>query len=447
MSQLKAGASRVVISPLEDMFPYPQATLNGEAMYTWVRQDIYVRGIAVDDGQERVLFLIQEMNGARNTEMIKAKITEKCNIKQENIFICATHNHSVTAPVELTERVDKWGKPIGENQLKYSAYLVEQSAQAGIEALNSMRPAKLGYGKGNSYINVSRDEQLPDGRFIFGRNFERPSDKTLYVIKLVDMEDRLIAAVLNYGVHSTMCFRTRDENGNMCVSGDLAGEIAAFVEESYKDDQAVVAWTNAAGANQTPILSFFHTYYPDGTYVPDERFNNYYTTTFMWDLCRHLGQKQGVDAVQILRKIDDYSSDVKIKQTDKLIMLPGTEVKGFGVPELKDDRLIDDSKIYNVDADALPMKLKLIEFGNLAVFGVNCEIMAEIGLRLKERSPFKETMLISHYESGGSGRYFVDKWGYENHTPSYYRNTVKDACTEEMVGDAMMEMFETLSKQ
>ena len=244
-----------------------------------------------------------------------------------------------------------------------------------------------------------------------------------------------------------MCFRTKDENGNMCISGDLAGEIAGFVEEAYQEDEAVVAWTNAAGANQTPIFSFFHTYNPDGTYVPDERYNHYYPTTFMWDLCSHLGQRQGVDAVQLLRKIEEYKSDVRIRQTNKVIMLPGTEVKGFGVPELKDDRLIDDRKIYNVDANPLEMKLKLIELGNLAIFGVNCEVMAEIGIRLKKRSPFKDTMIISHYESGMSGRYLVDKWGYENHTPSYYRNTARNACTEEMVGDAMMEMFDVLTKK
>lgn len=444
MGKLRVGAAKVVITPKEDMFPFPQSPLNGDAVYTHVRKDAFVRAVSIYDGKERLMLIVQETSGISNSPIIKSRISQALGISESCIVLCAMHNHSMAKPVEL-DSTAVWGVKHLPVQYRFSEYLIEQTVHAAIEAFSNERPARFGYGEGKSYINVNRDEQLPDGRYIFGRNFERPSDKTLSVMKFEDMDGKLIAAVMNYAVHSTMCFRVKDSDGNLCTSGDLGGEIASFVESAYKDDGAVAVWTAGAAGNQTSILSFFHTYYPDGTYEPDEMYNKF-LDPFMWKLCEHLGQLQGMDTIKILRAIKDMKESASIRIADRNIELPGTKVEGFGVPELRDDRLIDDSRIYNTDADPVPMALKLITLGNLAIYCVNCELMAETGLRLKMESAYKNTVLLSYYENSSGGRYFVDPWGYQAHTPAYYRNKVKDACTEEVLCTQLREMFHELEE-
>ena len=441
MGKLRVGAAKKCVSPKPKMLPYPQSPLNGDAFFTWIRKDVFIRAIAIDNGKKKIVFVVSEL-GTPNIDLMKKRIIENYGIKEEDILISNCHNHSAPAPVELNEKADKWGLTYTPNMYEFSKFVIDQTVEAVGEALKQMRPARYGYGKGNSYINVSRDEQLNDGRWIFGRNFERPSDKTLAILKFEDMDGRLIAAILNYAVHSTMCFRVKDDDGNLCVSGDLAGEISAFVEEAFKDEGAVVAWTIAAAANQTPVLEFFHVYHPDGTYEPDERYKRY-LNKFMWEMCAHLGQKQGMDALKIMKDITKLRDEMKIEIVDRSFSLPGTKVEGFELPQLWDDRLIDNSKIRNVDIDmTIPIILKLVTLDDIAILGLSFEVMCEIGMRLKEESPLKELVLISLFDKGIGGAYFVDKWGYENHTPSYYRNKVRDAITEEKVTEAMMEMFD-----
>ena len=419
---------------------------NGDGQYMWVRKDVYVRAIAIDNGKKKIVLIVSEV-GVANIDSIKDRITIENGINKEDLLICSSHNHSCPGPIDL-DQTGEWGTSFPPELYKYSEYVLEKTIAVAGEALNNMRPARYGYGKGNSYINVSRDEQLNDGRWIFGRNFERPSDKTLAILKLEDLSGKMIAVIMNYAVHSTMCFRVKDKNGHLCVSGDLAGEITDFMEEAYKEDGAVVAWTIAAGGNQTPILEFFHVYHPDGTYEPDERYNRF-LDPFMWDMCAHLGQKQGMDALKIINGITTLRDHMKIEIIEKELQLTRTKVEGFGVQELLDDRLIDDRKIHNVDIDGtMDLTLKLVTLGDIALFGVNFEFMCESGIRVKESSPLKELIIITCCDKMVKGApYLVDKWGYENHTPSYYRNGVRDAMTEEAVIAAMLEMFDERLKE
>ena len=258
MGNLKVGASKKCISPKEDMLPSPQAVLNGDAQYTWVRKDIYVRAIAIDNGKKKLVFIVTETNNA-NVLTIRKEVAKKNNIPEENVFMCNSHNHSATNTLDLDYHNTDWDHDVPEVVFKYSKYVMDLEIQCANEAFQNMQPARYAYATGNSYINCNRDEELNNGRWIFGRNFERPSDKTLAILKFEDMEGHLIAALMNYAVHATMCFRVKDENGNMCVSGDLAGDICEFMEEAYSKDNAVVAWTIAAAGNQTAILVYLST--------------------------------------------------------------------------------------------------------------------------------------------------------------------------------------------
>ena len=62
-----------------------------------------------------------------------------------------------------------------------------------------MKPARIGYGTGVSYINVQRDIIDPKTHSWWeGANYDGPSDKTVAVIKFETLEGEPIAAYFNY---------------------------------------------------------------------------------------------------------------------------------------------------------------------------------------------------------------------------------------------------------
>ena len=466
--RLKVGAARKDVTPLPSMFPFKQADLNGDGQYTYARQAIHLRAVILDNGVKRFLFLVSETE-CGNLHYIKKYAMEKYGITEDYISFSNTHSHSCPlkavydpgTTLEEMNREVKMGEfgpesPVQQNEWDYGKYCFEQSIAAIDDAVANLKPARFGHAEGKSYINISRDELLPNGQYAFGTNPERPSDKTLSVLKFVDENGSMIAGIINYAVHSTMGFSVKDKDGNMAAYGDLAGEIANFVEEAYaiRGEETVVAWTIAAGANQTPVHSFFHTYHPDGSWEPDERYNHY-LGEYMWKLSAHMAARQGNDALKVFDSISKLKENIRIDVAERYLKLPATKVTNWGLPQLFDDREIDDSKMHNVDVpnQFVYIGLKLIKIGDLPVFCYEGEMMVEIGMRLKEAAPLKNLVIVTCYQPAvdrdlhdrfHGSHYYVDKWGFENHTPSYGRNPVKDAITEEKVTEAMFDMFDEI---
>ncbi len=466
--QLKVGASRKDVTPLESMFPFKQGDLNGDGMYTYARKPIHLRAIVLDNGVKRFLFLVSETE-CGNLRCIRDYVKQKYDISEDCISYSNTHSHSCPlkaiydpdTTLEALNSVEKMGEfgpepPVKQNEWDYGKYCLEQSIAAIDEAVAGLRPARFGHAEGKSYINISRDELLPNGQYAFGTNPERPSDKTLSILKFVGEDGTFIAGIINYAVHSTMGFRVKDKDGNMAAYGDLAGEIATFTEEAYecRGEHPVIAWTIAAGANQTPLHSFFHTYYPDGSWEPDERYNHF-LGEYMWKLSAHMAARQGNDAVKLFDGITVLKDNIRIDVAERYLRLPATKVVNWGLPQLFDDRNIDDKALYNVDApgEYVYIGLKLVKIGDLPILCYEGEMMVEIGMRLKEAAPMKHLTLITCYQPAVTrsmpdrfrgSHYYVDKWGFENHTPSYGRNPVKDAVTEEEVTRCMHEMFDEI---
>lgn len=450
MYELYAGAAKRCISPLPDMLPLPQQHMNGTAAYTGVRRDIYVRALVLDNGVKRMAFVVQEMPDPMNDRELKAAIYELTGIPAEDVFYCATHNHCVSLPAQLdTEGCQKPDARVHytQNDYQFAHHVLEQSAQAVAEACAALRPARYGYGTGSSYINVNREEQTPDGDFyIFGHNFEMPSDKTLAAMKFVDEEGKLLACLLNYPVHSNVSFRVMDDDGGLKINNDVCGEVASFVERAFEKDGTVCLWTMAAAADQTPMYTLFHEYLPDMTFCPGEMYNHF-LPTFHWKLAEHLGQRQGVDAVHLLNSITRLKRVMKLQTNEQILFFPMARVEGYDGLDERNNRS-ENFHIVDVPEGKVRIAVKLITLGDVAIFGTGCEITTPIGLRLKSESPYKNLMVVTLYrERGAMSGYVVDKKGYELRTSTFYRNGIKDGMGEDGLVQALLDMSDELINQ
>lgn len=148
----------------------------------------------------------------------------------------------------------------------------------------------------------------------------------------------------------------------------------------------------------------------------------YRTGYACWGLCRHLAQTQGVDAIRLIEGIDQLKDFMKISTVDRTLEVPGEKCG------------------KNPEGIPVELVLKLVTLNDVAVFGVGGELVSSIGKRLKEISPMKNTIILTHIAERID--YIPDRLGYERKTFEGQNTRLRDGCGEEYITTAMVEMFD-----
>ena len=111
----------------------------------------------------------------------------------------------------------------------------------------------MGYGTGESYINVNRQITDPKtGKWWEGPNREGPSDKTVAVLKFESLSGEPLAVYYNYAVHGVIAGQLDQ------ISGDIPGASSRYIEDAFGGD-VVAVWSTGASGDQNPIY-FQQTY-------------------------------------------------------------------------------------------------------------------------------------------------------------------------------------------
>ena len=416
---MKVGASKRTIAPAH-LLP-----MGFHDEYGKIYRDVFVRTIAVESQGKQVLFTTFELPSAVSTKRIRAAVKEKYGIDPEYVCFGATHTHEAAFSTSMMMP----GMPATEKTDAYDEFIYEQAMASIDEAMANKREAKWAYTSGKSYINVCRDQQGIDGVWFQGRDFEEPSDKTLAILKFTDLEGKVIAVLMNYGMHGTACYLKKDEAGEtMMIAGDVPGFVSDFVEGYYKEDGAVAAWSIAAGGNQNPIFFCIYQKYNEKG-IPDGIFSTGYDA---WGLCEHLGQTQGIEAVKLINAVkdEDMKTEMDIRGVDRTVKVPAMKRVGRGIKPTDEFKVEDDGEIE--------MQLKLTTLDDVAVYSINGELVAEIGIRLKDAMPFDKAMILSL--SAESIGYIPDERGYNNRTFAFFGTRIKDGKGEAYITPNFLDM-------
>ena len=319
MLQLMAGAGKVCIDPTSDMYPLPNPRpgRDGKPFVQVAPYDsCYCRALALCSGDQKVLILCYDLVSTPGIDDFRKVLSEATGIPREQIYIAATHNH--TAPFDRGRRpLAAFPEATRDWYARYENILCDAGISAAMHAVSTMRPARIGYGEGKSYINVNRNLKTPSGCWVEESNPAGFSDKTLAVLKIEDMNGQLIAALLNHPTHATCGFKMPDADGMGKTSGNFPGVTCRFLEERYAKDGAVVLWTSGASGDQGPVLTFgLQMEYPDG-----------YTTMIEYPAgtgtlqIEYIGRRHGADAAEILADIKtmDISGEMMTRQKDVLL--------------------------------------------------------------------------------------------------------------------------------
>jgi neutral ceramidase len=121
-------------------------------------------------------------------------------VKPGDVLIVASHTFSAPHIMPTNRPFPGLESEVEQRKNAVFKQAVEDALGAAAKtASDGVRPARLGFGRGVSDVNVNRDQHTPEG-FWLGVDSAGPSDKTLSVVRIEDEARRPIALLANYAV-------------------------------------------------------------------------------------------------------------------------------------------------------------------------------------------------------------------------------------------------------
>ena len=221
-SPLRVGAAKVDVTPADSALP---------KNYLGVLDRLYARAIVLDNGAARAALITVDAGGLSDAiwQAVTRQVETELRIPSANVLLTATHTHSVPGPP--------------------AADYAQKIVDAVRRAQQKLTPARVGYGTGESYINVNRQITDPKtGKWWEGPNREGPSDKTVAVLKFESLSGEPLAVYYNYAVHGVIAGQLDQ------VSGDIPGASSRYIEDSFGGSVVAVWSTRRGGRPESDLL-------------------------------------------------------------------------------------------------------------------------------------------------------------------------------------------------
>jgi len=177
MQELTAGVAVV------DITPAPGLLLAGFAARTEPalghHDPLTVRAVSVGN----TAIVVADVIGIH--EEMSARIRARCPLPDANVIVAATHTHG--APNSMTGRLGN------DPDTAFLVALEDGCVAAIAQALANAVPARLGVGMGEN-PDVARNRRHADG----------PTDPALPVLRIRDVDGRLLALIVSHALHPTV---------------------------------------------------------------------------------------------------------------------------------------------------------------------------------------------------------------------------------------------------
>ncbi len=410
-SGLRCGTAAIDVSPTV----FPIQLRSGSSNY--VHDPLHARAIAFENGEGRVVItLLDDIGVSREmTDEAKKLVAAATGWKPEEMLICGTHTH--TSPK---------GGDTSEGRIAYETRRKEGVIAAMTKAIESLEAAEVGYSSDEEPSEVyNRRWHLKPGTMKpnpFGgfdevvTNAPRneilkpagPTDPELSVIDVRTRLGRALGIIANYSLHYFGGVpKVIDDKGREVgmASADYFGEFARImpyrVGGSNPPANFVAMITNGTSGDINNID--FH-----GTRPPRAPFEQ----------IRIVAAKAADTAWRAVKKIDSYDEnpliamrqrEVELKYRNmsveevehalRLLKLPKEEQ---GTLHSKAVQYANATVQYSEPNKTESVLIQAIRIGDQAIVSLPFEVLVEIGLEIKAKSPFPDTFTIS-LANGGYG--------------------------------------------
>ncbi len=218
---LRAGVGRVGITP---PLTAPHASWGAQVhvLPDGVEADLWATALVVSDGVTTAAWVDLDVVivSRQESDAIREAVAAVLDIPPLAVRVSVTHNHAGPPPSAWN-----WTRQ-GQAALDgYYALLPEYAAGAARSAMQNLRSARVAAGSGESRVAVNRREIAPDGRPVTGVNPDGPIDPQVFVLRIDDRLGGPLAAVVGYTMHPTTLGPT-----NRLISPDWPGHLKRTVE-------------------------------------------------------------------------------------------------------------------------------------------------------------------------------------------------------------------------
>ncbi len=412
-AELKVGTAAVDITPTVTPFQLR----SGSSSY--VHDPLHVRAIAFENGKGRAAIAIIDAigYGRERSDMAKAIVAEATGWKAEDMLVAATHTHS--APK---------GGDTSPGRIAYEELRYQGIIKALTQAIKSLEPAVVGFGSEDEdsevynrrwFIEPDENDLNPLGQIDKVRtNGPRqrlirpagPTDPELSVVYAKTKAGKPLGLLANYALHYVGGIpKVMDERGRErgMASADYFGEFARLMPNRLggrKPPENFVAMMSNGSSGDINNIDFYGKRAPRAPY---EQLKQVATKTAdaAWRAVKKIDafDDSPIIAVrqrEVALKYRKPSKD-EIEQAKKILALP------------KKERDAINKRSNNVAARTLAQAaddhpkgekvwVQAIRIGDQAIVTMPFEVLVEIGLTLKHKSPFKHTFMIE-LANGGYG--------------------------------------------
>lgn len=423
MGTFRAGVGRVDITP---PLTAPHASWGAQVhvLPDGVEAELWATALVIDAGTTRAAWIDLDVVIVTQQESnaIRAAVAEVLQIPAQAVRVSVTHNHAGPPPSPWN-----WTRQ-GQAALDgYYALLPEYAAGAARLALANLRPARVAAGAGESHVAVNRRETAPDGRMVTGVNPEGLIDPEVFVLRIDGLDGEPIAAITGYTMHPTTL-----GPGNRLLSPDWPGHLKRTVEtltgatclfaqgatgnigpgpDGFTDDIGVVRRIGKqVGCEASRVYlgldlpavrrrheRVWESGAPLGTWMreaqpEDEPVVRVMTRTIALPLIAQppLSEAQArVNEAQ--RRLD------ALKEAEA----PAAEIEAATYVTKRANMALSRARTYG-GQETFPVELHILQIGPAVLVGVEGEPFAEIGMAIKEQSPWPATW-FGGYTGGWAG--------------------------------------------
>lgn len=215
-----------------------------------VLHDIYVKAMAIEDAEGHIgLLVTSDLIGFRAGVELRVceLIQKKTQLERSRILLSSSHTHTgPTTFLDLDDRSEKMTREQAQQTVDYSERLIQLTAEAAIEALENLKPARLSYGVGVCGFAMNRREWTPNG-VVLGFNPGGYVDRSVPVLRVEDPNGNLRGILFGAATHNTTL-----TGKHFVISGDYAGLAQQLIQEEHPGVQAMFILGCAGSANPHP---------------------------------------------------------------------------------------------------------------------------------------------------------------------------------------------------
>ena len=413
---LRVGTAVVDISPTVKPFQLR----SGKS--TYVHDPLHVRAVAFENGQGRVVIAVVDAIGVGREmcDEAKADVAKVTGWKPEHMLIAGTHTH--TAPK---------GGDTSPGRIAYEKTRREGLRQALIKAIQSLEPAKVGFGSAEEASEVyNRRWYLKPGRMDLNpwglkdkvrMNPPRdaivkpagPIDPELCVVYARTRRGKPLGLVANYALHYVGGIpRVTEKDGRVVgmASADYFGEFARIMPHrvgGLNPPANFVALMSNGASGDINNIDFDRKRPPR---APFEQVRVVATkmATAAWIAVKGIETYHDNPIIAVRQRVVELRyripTEAEVARARKVLALPPKEREAILGWHRKASSYA--SKTLQFAAPDAPRTEKVIvqaiRIGDQAIVSMPFEVLVEIGLEIKDKSPFQRTFLIE-LANGGYG--------------------------------------------